>query len=126
MKNIATGMLLFAMVGLSACAMTNKTSGERSAQASQKLILDDQRDIEKADAHYKDIVLKHGESSDEAVKAKTQLDNAVAIPSLPPFYEWSSRPSPVSSSSPPLISAVAPLFALFGGPPNFVALPGFP
>jgi hypothetical protein len=75
MKNAMTAVLMFAMVGLSACA-TTRTSSQQSETASQKLILEDQQAIEKADRKYKDTVLKNGESSNEAVKAKTNLDNA--------------------------------------------------
>jgi hypothetical protein len=71
--NITSGLLVLAMVGLSGCASWGRHS---SADASQKLLLNDQRDIEKREARYKDAVLKHGESSDEAVEAKTEWDNA--------------------------------------------------
>ncbi len=60
-------------LGISGCATSPKKG---SPEAGQQLLKDDQAAVNKADANYKDNVLKHGEPSREAVKAKAELDNA--------------------------------------------------
>ena len=74
MNTILMGALVVLM-GLSGCS-TSKPSTVTSAEQGQKLLAEDQRAIEKAEAEWKEAVLKHGASSDEAVKAQTALDQA--------------------------------------------------
>ncbi len=71
-----TGIVVAAAVGLSACSMFQKNAPKGSPEASTELLREGEKKIAEAEAHYRDVVLRHGESSNEAVKAKTQWNNA--------------------------------------------------
>jgi hypothetical protein len=101
-----------ASVGLLAVLLTFGTFGcatsarKGSAQAGQNLLIEDQKKIEEANAAYKDAILQHGESSDEAVKAKTALDNAknnymADQTHVQQLQRMEAQPNPVDSSTHP-------------------------
>jgi hypothetical protein len=56
--------------------MFQKSPEKGSPEASRKLLQSGEKEIAAAETNYKATVLKHGESSNEAVKAKTEWNEA--------------------------------------------------
>jgi hypothetical protein len=113
MKSFNTIIASLALFGLIGCSTTTASrNGEKgSAQAAQRLLTDDQNALAAADAEYKDSILKHGEGSDQAVKAKTAFDNArnKYIADQQHVAQWrrvqAEQPNPVEAATQPATPA---------------------
>lgn len=66
------------VVCLSACTMFQKSPVKGSPEARTEVLSNDEMEITKAQTRYQDAVLKHGEGSDQAVKAKNEWDKKKA------------------------------------------------
>ena len=71
-----TRLALALTIGFTGCSMFHRRAAKGSPQAQENLLQKGEQDIARAEAKYKEIVLKHGESSIEAVQAKTDWNEA--------------------------------------------------
>ena len=76
MKFKLAGMIAVAAISLSACSMFQRSPAKGSPEARTQLLRKGEIEVAKAETHYRDVVLKHGESSSEAVQAKTDWNDA--------------------------------------------------
>jgi hypothetical protein len=70
------GLSVVAAVFMSGCSMFGKNHVKGSPEARTEVLRDGEKEISDAETRYRGIVLKHGESSKEAVDAKTEWNAA--------------------------------------------------